>query len=84
MTTKQLWTTPYILPIGSVPIWICLTILEETKNKPLRSRWVPSHRDIAKAKTKEERIEIKRNNQVDRLAKMATGLPLPKYTYPPR
>ena len=32
-----------------------LTILEETKNKPLRSRWVPSHRDIAKAKTKEER-----------------------------
>ena len=57
-----------------------LTILEETQNKPLRSRWVPSHRDIATAKTKEERIEIKRNDEVDRLAKMATGLPLPEYT----
>ena len=57
-----------------------LTILEETKNKPLRSRWVPSHRDIAKAKTKEERIEIKRNDEVDRVAKMAIGLPLPEYT----
>ena len=29
-----------------------LTIQEETLNKPLLSRWVPSHRDIAKAKTK--------------------------------
>ena len=57
-----------------------LTILEETQNKPLQSRWVPSHRDIAKAKTKEERTEIKRNDEVDRLAKMATGLPLPEYT----
>ena len=56
-----------------------LTIEEETRNKPLRLRWVPSHRDIAKAKTKEERTEIKRNDEVDRLAKMATGLPLPEY-----
>ena len=45
-----------------------LTILEETQNKPLWPRWFPSHRDIAKAKTKEERIEIKRNDEVDRLA----------------
>ena len=59
-----------------------LTIKEETQNKPLRLRSVPSHRDIAKAKTKEERSEIKRNNEVDRLAKMATGLPLPEYTPP--
>ena len=29
-----------------------LTILEETLNKPLRLRWVPSHRDVAKAKPK--------------------------------
>ena len=57
-----------------------LTIQEETQNKPLHSRWVPSHRDIAKAKTKEERTDIKRNDEVDRLAKMATGLPLPEYT----
>ena len=57
-----------------------LTILEETHDKPLRSRWVPSQRDIAKAKTKEGRIEIKRNDEVGRLAKMATGLPLPEYT----
>ena len=56
------------------------TIQKETQNKPLRSRWVPSHRDIAKAKTKEERTEVKRNNEVDRLAKMATGLPVREYT----
>ena len=57
-----------------------LTIMEETQNKPLRLRWVPSHRDIGKAKTKEERTEIKHNDEVDRLAKMATGLLLPGYT----
>ena len=57
-----------------------LTIQEGIKNKPLRSRWVPSHGDIAKAKAKEERTEIKRNDEVERLAKMATGLPLPEYT----
>ena len=62
-----------------------LTIHEETLNKPLRSRWVPSRRDIAKAKTKDEGTEIKRNDEVDRLGKMATGLPLPEYTptHPP-
>ena len=59
---------------------LCLTISEEAQNKPLRSRWVPSHRDIAKAKTKEERTKIKRNDEVDCLAEMATGLPLPEYT----
>ena len=47
---------------------------------PLPSRWVPGHRDIAKAKTKEERTEIKRNDEADRPAKMATGLPLHGYT----
>ena len=57
-----------------------LTILEETWNKHLRSRWGPSHRDIVKAKTKEERTEIKRNDEVHRLAEMATGLPLREYT----
>ena len=56
-----------------------LTIQEETLNKPLRLRWVPSHRDTAKAKTKEERTEIKSNDEADGLAKMATGLPLPEY-----
>ena len=44
-----------------------LTIQKEMVNKPLRSRWVPSHADIAK--TKEERMEIKRNDEGDRLAK---------------
>ena len=52
----------------------------QTLPKPLRSRWVPSHRDVAKAKTKEEQTGIKRNDEVDRWAKMATGLPLPEYT----
>ena len=32
-----------------------------------------------KAKTKEERMEIKRNDEVNCLAKLATGLPLPDY-----
>ena len=45
-------------------MYLRLTIQQKTVNKPLRSRWVPSHRDIAKAKTKEERTEIKRNDEV--------------------
>ena len=57
-----------------------LTILEETQYKPLRSRWVPSHRYTAKAKAKEERTDIRRNDEGDGLAKMATGLPLLEYT----
>ena len=57
-----------------------LTIHEETRIKPLRSRWVPSYKDIAKAKTKEEGTETKSNDEVDRLAKLATGLRLPEYT----
>ena len=57
-----------------------LTIQEEIVNKPLGSRWVTSHRDIAKAKTKEEAMEIKRTNEVGCPTKMATGLPLPEYT----
>ena len=57
-----------------------LTVQEETINKPLRSRRVPSHKDIANAKTQEERMEIRQNDEVDRLAKIATGLPLPDYT----
>ena len=57
-----------------------LTIQEETLSKPLRSRWVPSHRDIAKAKSKEQRTEIERNDEVNCVAKMATGLLLPQYT----
>ena len=57
-----------------------IVIEDETVNKPLRSRWVPSRRDMAKAKTKEEREEIKRNNEVDCVAKIAIGLPLLEYT----
>ena len=47
-----------------------LTIQEETQKKPLQSRWVPSHRNKAKAKTKEQRIEIKPNDELDHLAKI--------------
>ena len=46
-----------------------ITIHEETLNKPLWSRWVPNHRDITKARTKEERVEVTKNDEVDRLAK---------------
>ena len=56
-----------------------LTIKDDTRNKPLWSRWVPSHRDIVNAKTKAERKEIKRSDEADHLAKMATGLPLPDH-----
>ena len=54
-------TTLYNLPTRSVLIWIYdspSTIQEETRNKPLRSMWVPSHTDRAKAETKEERMEV--------------------------
>ena len=37
-----------------------LTIQDEIATKPLRSRWVPSHEDIAKAKTKDERVCLAR------------------------
>ena len=90
MTTKRMWTTHYNLPIGNVLIWISkltieLTIQEEVVNQHLQFRSVPSHGDIAKAKTKEEKMEIKRNDEVDCLAKIAIGLPLLKYTptHPP-
>ena len=38
------------------------------------------HRDLTRAKSKEKCVKIIRNDEVDRLAKMAIGPPLPKYT----
>ena len=47
------------------------------QSKTLALQWIPSHRTIIAKCTQAEREEIRRNDEVDELAKMATSLPLP-------
>ena len=48
-----------------------------TGEKRLKSRWMPSHQDIARARDERERLDIKMNDLADRLAKKGTQLPVP-------
>ena len=48
-----------------------------TAAKRLKSRWMPSHQDIARARDEQERLDIKMNELADRLAKKGTQLPAP-------
>ena len=45
--------------------------------KNIRVRLIPGHRKTSSARDAQELDDIKRNNEVDRLAKLATSLPLP-------
>ena len=45
--------------------------------KQLRWRWIPSHKVIKRYHTEKEKKDIKHNDVVDRLAKLAAKLPLP-------
>ena len=48
------------------------------RDKQLRSRWIPSHRVIKRYHTEKEKEDIRHNDIVDRLAKLAAKLPLPE------
>ena len=52
-------------------------IYTHTQGNPIPMRWIPGHRELAQASTKQDREDIKRNTEVDRWAKKAAGLPLP-------
>ena len=45
--------------------------------KNIRVRWIPVHRKTSSARDARELDNIQRSNEVDRLAKLATSLPLP-------
>ena len=47
------------------------------REKNIRVRWIPRHRKTSSARDAQELDDIKRNNEVDLLAKLATSLPLP-------
>ena len=48
-----------------------------TATKRLKSRWMPAHQDIARARDERERLDIKMNDLADRLAKKGTQLLVP-------
>ena len=52
-------------------------IYTHTQGNPIPMRWIPGHRELTQASTKQDREDIKRNNEVDRWAKKAAGLPFP-------
>ena len=52
-------------------------IYTHTQGNPIPMRWIPGHRELTMASTKQDREDIRRNNEVDRWAKKAAGLPLP-------
>ena len=45
--------------------------------KSIAVRWIPGHRQLSDTRDAQQRVDILRNNEVDRLAKLATTLPLP-------
>ena len=49
------------------------------RGKNIRVRWIPRHRKISSARDAQESDDIKHNNEVDRLAKLVTSLPLPHH-----
>ena len=52
-------------------------IYTHTQGNPIPMRWIPGHHELTQASTKQDREDIRRNNEVDRWAKKAAGLPLP-------
>ena len=43
-------------------------------------RSIPGHCQVSDARNAQQRVDILRHNEVDRLAKLATTLPLPLFT----
>ena len=52
-------------------------IYSHTQGNPIPMRWIPGHQELTQACTKQDREDIRRNNEVDRWAKNAAGLSLP-------
>ena len=52
-------------------------IYSSTQGNPIPMRWILGHRELIQACTKQEREDIRRNNEVDKWAKKAAGLPHP-------
>ena len=50
------------------------------QRKSIAVRWIPGHRQLSDARDAEQHTDILRNNEVDRLAKLATTLGLPIFT----
>ena len=48
--------------------------------KSITVRWIPSHCQLSDARDAQQQVDILRNNEVDRLAKLATTLPLTLFT----
>ena len=51
-------------------------LADKLQSKKAKLRWIPSHREESKATSPEEKEDIRRNNEVDILAKISTQLPL--------
>ena len=51
-------------------------IYSSTQGNPIPMRWIPGHRGLVQARSRQVREDIRRNNEVDRWAKKAAGLPL--------
>ena len=54
-------------------------VCDQVQHKHVAAEWIPSHRLETEARNAQEREQIRRNGEVDQLAKMATRLPVPDY-----
>ena len=52
---------------------------DQVQHKRVAAEWIASHRLESEARNAQEREQIRRNGEVDLLAKMATRLPVPDY-----
>ena len=57
-------------------------VCDGVEHKHVAAEWIPSHRLETEARNAQERAQIRRNVEVDLLAKMATRLPVPDYDPP--
>ena len=67
------------------PTWECYDadarhkVCDHTQHKRVTMEWIPSHRKECEGRTAQEHEQIRRNRDMDLLAKMATCLPVPDY-----
>ena len=54
-------------------------VCDQVQHKRVAAEWIPSYRLETEARNAQEREQIRRNAEVDLLAKMATRLPVPDY-----
>ena len=54
-------------------------VCDQVQHKRVAAEWIPNHRLETEARNAQEHEQIRRNGEVDVLAKMATRLPVPDY-----